>query len=159
MTAMASARQAWSALAARERRLIGWAAAVVVAALVWALGLAPAFTTVRSAPARLAQLDAQLQKMQALAAQARELQSRPVVRREDALRTLESSMQQRLGDQAQMSVAGERVTVTVSGLAPELLAQWLGQARSAARVVVSQARLVRAASGWDGSIVLQLPPG
>ncbi len=147
----------WQRLAVRERRLVSIALAVVLFALVWGLGIAPALGTLRSAPARLVQLDQQLEAMRLLAAQAQELQARPLVRREDALRTLQSSLEQRLGKQAGLSSAGDRVTVTLSGVAPELLAQWLGQARSTARVVVQQARLTRAPNGWDGSIVLLLP--
>ncbi len=126
-------------------------------ALVWGMAIAPALGTLRAAPTRLAQLDQQLQAMRSLAAQAQELQVRPPVRREDALRTLQSSLEQRLGKQARLSSAGDRVTVTLTGVAPALLAQWLGQARSTARVVVQQARLNRTPDGWDGSIVLLLP--
>ena len=68
------------------------------------------------------------------------------------------SLAQRLGGQAQLTPTGDRATVTLSAVAPQMLAQWLGQARSSARVVVLQARLNRGANGWDGSIVLQLPP-
>jgi general secretion pathway protein M len=147
----------WQRLAVRERRLVSVALAVVLCALTWGLGIAPALGTLRAAPARLVQLDRQLESMRSLAAQAQELQARPPVRREDALRTLQSSLEQRLGKQARLGNAGDRVTVTLSGVAPELLAQWLGQARSTARVVVQQARLTRAPEGWDGSIVLLLP--
>lgn len=157
MTAIASARQAWLRLSVRERRLVSMALAVVLAATLWGLGITPALRSLMSAPLRLEQLDQQLQTMRGLAAQARELQSRPAVRRDDALRMLSSSLQQRLGDKAQISNAGDRVTVTLSGVPPQLLAQWLSQARGATRVAVQQARLTRTPAGWDGSIVLQLP--
>ncbi|MEO8542753.1 MAG: type II secretion system protein GspM [Burkholderiaceae bacterium] len=158
MTAPARWQRGWSGLAARERRLVLLALGMVLLALTWALVLAPALRTARAAPAQSDRLDQQLQVMQAMAAQARDLKGRPVVRREDALRVLQSTLAQRLGAGAQLTPAGERVTVTLSGVAPELLAPWLGQARSAARVVVVQARLNRGSAGWDGSIVLQLPP-
>lgn len=158
MTALAGMQRNWSTLVARERVLVSLAAAIVVLALLWAVALAPALRTVRAAPAQSDRLDQQLQSMQAMAVLARELQGRPVVRRDDALRVLETSLTQRLGGRAQLTPSGDRVTVTLSGVAPKLLAQWLGQARSAARVVVLQARLNRGANGWDGSIVLQLPP-
>jgi len=157
MTARSSARQIWSRLAVRERRLVSLAVAVVMVSALWGLGMAPALRSLKSAPTRLEQLDQQLQSMRGLAVQARELQSRPAVRRDDARRALESSLQQRLGDKAQLSFAGDRVTITLSGVAPPLLAQWLSQARGAARVAVQQARLTRTPIGWDGSIVLQLP--
>ena len=147
----------WQTLERRERRLVLAAALVRGLALVWLVALAPALRTVRSAPERLDQLDQQLQRVQRLAAQAQDLQARPVVRRDDALRTLEASLRQRLGERAQMSLAGDTVTVTLRGAAPQALAPWLGQVRSAARVVVLQARLNHSPLGWDGSIVLQLP--
>jgi general secretion pathway protein M len=158
MTAHTGLQSSWSTLAARERVLVSVAGAIIVLALLWALALAPALRTVGAAPAQSDRLDQQLQSMQAMAVQARELQGRPVVLRADALRVLEASLPQRLGGRAQLTPAGDRVTVTLSGVAPQLLSQWLGQARSAARVVVVQARLSRGANGWDGSIVLQLPP-
>jgi general secretion pathway protein M len=158
MTVLAGLQRSWVTLAARERVLVLMAGAIVVLALLWALALAPALRTVRTAPAQSERLDQQLQSMQTMAASARELQGRPPVRRADALRVLETSLTQRLDGRAQLTPTGDRVTVTLSGVAPQVLAQWLGQARSAARVVVLQARLGRGANGWDGSIVLQLPP-
>ena len=157
MRLLSVAGAGWQRLALRERRLVSVALALVLSALVWGVALAPALGTLRSAPLRLAELDQQLQTMRGLAAQAAELQGRPALRREDALRALDLGLQQRLGNQARLSSAGERVTVTLTGVAPQLLAQWLGQARSAARVVVQQARLTLTPGGWDGSIVLQLP--
>ena len=138
--------------------MLAVAVGVVLAALLWALGIAPALDTLNAAPAQLEKLDAQLQAMRKLAAQAKGLQSRPGLMRDDALRALESSLQ-RLGAAAQFSVAGERVTVVLKGAAPDVLAEWLGQARVNARAIATQARLTRGAGGWDGTLVLDLPPG
>ena len=60
--------------------------------------------------------------------------------------------------QAAIAVDEPVVTVTLSAVPPQALAQWLGQVRDASRVTVQQTRLNRAPAGWDGSIVLQLPP-
>jgi general secretion pathway protein M len=158
MTAAASLRQVWTRLAVRERRLVALAVAVVVAGLLWGLAVAPALAVLQSAPQRLAQLDGQLQFMQSMVAQARVWQGHAPVPRDAAVRALESALQQRLPGQAQLSRAGDRVTITLSGVPPQALAQWLGQARDAARVSVQQARLTRGPTGWDGSLVLQLPP-
>lgn len=147
----------WQRLQPRERHLLGAAALVVGLALAWLLAVAPALRTIGSATQRLDLLDAQLERVQRLAARARQLQTRPAVSRADALRTLEASLRQRLGDSAQMSLAGDAVTVTLRGAAPQSLAPWLGQVRSMARVAVLQARLNHGPRGWDGSIVLQLP--
>ena len=158
MTATGPLRQAWTRLAVRERRLVVVALVVLAAGLLWAFGVAPALATVRSAPLRLVQLDTQLQTMQGLAAQARVLQARAPIRRDEALRTLESSVQQRLAGKAQISTSSDRVTVTLTGVDPQPLAQWLSQVRAAARVSIQQARLLRGPAGWGGSIILQLPP-
>lgn len=151
-------QKTWSTLARRERVLVWTALTVVATGLLWSVALAPALRTVQTAPQRSDQLAQQLQAMQAMSAAAREWQGRPKVGREDALRVLATSLQQRLAGRAQLTPTGERATVTLTGVGPELLAPWLAQARSAARVVVLQARLARGANGWDGSIVLQLPP-
>ena len=67
----------WQALAPREQSLLLAASAVVAVALLWWLALAPALHTLRSAPARHASLDKQLQQMQALQAEALQLQAQP----------------------------------------------------------------------------------
>ena len=138
--------------------MVALALAVLLVAAVSGLGVAPALRTVREAPAQLEILDAKRQSMELLAAQAKSMQSRPAVSRDDALRALELSVQQRLGASAQLSVAGDRVTLTLRGAAPDVLAQWLSQARTSARAVARQAGLTRGANGWDGTVVLDLPP-
>jgi general secretion pathway protein M len=158
MTTAASVRQSWSRLGLRERRLVTVAVLVVAAGLLWSLGVAPALGVLRSAPQRLTELDRQLQSMQDLMAQAQAMQGSAPVPRDAAVRTLEAALQQRMAGKAQLSRAADRVTVTLSGVPPQMLAQWLVQARDAARVSVLQARLSRSPAGWDGSIVLQLPP-
>ena len=151
-------RGVWRGLAARERRLVATAGVVLALALMWLVGVSPALKTLRAAPAQLDVLDRQLQSMQDLAAQARGLQGRPPLTRDDAVRAFEASLQQRLGAGAQASVNGDRVTVKLKGASPDLLAQWLGQARLGARAVAAQARLTRGTGGWDGTIVFDLPP-
>ena len=148
----------WDRLAARERTLVAVAVALLLAAAVWGIGVAPALKIVRVAPAQLAALEAQRQSMETLAAQAKSMQSRPAVSRDDALRALELSLQQRLGATAQLSAAADRVTVTLKGAPPDMLAQWLGQARTSAHAVARQVGLTRGPNGWDGTMVLDLPP-
>lgn len=151
------AARVWARLGLRERRMLALAGAVVLVALVWALGIAPALKTLKTAPAQHEILDLQLQSMRKLATQAKGLQNRPAVTRADALRVLESSLRQRLGAGAQLNVVGDRVTVVLKGAAPDMLAQWLAHARVTARAVATQSRLTRGASGWDGTVVLELP--
>lgn len=158
MKASAVMRQAWGRMALREQRLVVVATVLVLAGLAWSLALAPALRVLREAPAKIVTLDAQLQTMQSLAAQARGMQKRPAVSREETLRALESSLRQSLGAGAQLRISGDRATVVLKGVSPDLLAQWLGQARVGARAIVSQAALVRGTNGWEGTLVLDLPP-
>jgi general secretion pathway protein M len=148
----------WARLAPREQRLVIGAACLVAAALLWWLALAPALAVVRGADAQHHTLDAQLQRMLALQAQAQALQSQPRQTPDEASRLLEATVRQQLGATARMSILGERVTVTLSGTSPQALGQWLTQARTNARVLPVEARLARNPAGlWDGTLVLTLP--
>ncbi len=137
----------WAELGARERQLVMIAGGLVLLALLWWVGLAPAIRTLTSAPAAHAQLDAELQQMVTLQAQARALQAQPRVNRDDALRSLESTVKQGLGTAAQMQVAGgnagDGVLVTLGGAQPDAFVQWLSQARANARAVPREVHLTR----------------
>lgn len=152
----------WDALAAREKRLVLAAMALVGAALVWWIAIGPAIQTLRSAAASHQRLDVQVQQMKALAAQAQALQSQPKAGLDESLRALEASTTQRLGAGARLSVVGDRATLTLRNVPAEALAQWLAQARINARALPTEARLVRSAApgsaSWDGTLVLGLPP-
>ncbi len=150
-------QQRWHSLGTRERQLITWAGALVLAALVWSLAIAPAWRTLSRAPQQHSQLDAELQAMREMAGQAKALQSQPRIGYDDALRLLEASVRQKLGSTAQFSVSGERALLTLKGSSPDALAQWLTQARLNARALPGEARLTRGPLGWDGSLVLLLP--
>ena len=150
----------WAALPGRERLLLGSALAVVLLALLWSVGVAPALTTLRTAESQHRALDAELQSMRALAAEAASLQATPRIKPEDGRKALELSVKERLGAAAQLVLAGDRATVTLKGAPAAALAEWLAQARSNARAVPAEAHLSlnAARTGWDGRIVLTLPP-
>ena len=170
-------QQRWKALAPREQNLVLAASAIVALALLWWVALAPALKTLRTAPARHAALDAQLQRMQSLQAEALQLQAVPRGTPGDAVGSLRASLTQRLGATAQLSLVGDRATIALKGAPADALAQWLAQARSNALAVPVEARLTRsalaaagatppatlgnapaaAAPRWDGSLVLALP--
>ena len=156
-------RARWNLLAARERAGVGMAIALVVLALLWWVALGPAFATLRSAETQHRALDAQLQTMRSLQTEAMALQGQPKLSYDEALRALDASVRQRLGSTAQLSVAGERATLTLKGADPDALARWLTQARVNARALPAEARLTRSAGAptaparWDGSLVLTLP--
>lgn len=149
-------RARWSQISAREQRLVLVAMVLVLVALVWWVALAPALATLRAAPAQHRVLDAQLQQMQRLQAQAASIQAQPVLARDDARRLLEASVKP-MGATAQLMIAGDRVTVNFKGVSADALAPWLTQVRQNAHAVPAEARLQRNAAGtWDGSMVLTL---
>lgn len=155
---LALLRQRWTALAPRERLLVAAAAGVVALALFWWIALAPALATLRAAEAQHRALDAQLQYMKRLQAQARAAQGQPRQNPDEALRQLEATTRQQLGAAARTSVAGDRATVTLGNAPAAALAQWLSQVRANARAIPTEAKLTRnAGGGWDGSVVLTLP--
>jgi len=168
----------WQALAPREQTLLQAAAALVAAALLWWLAVAPALQLLRSAGPRHAALDAQLQHMQALQAEAVQLQALPRANPDDAQRALQASVADTLGTSARLTINGDRATLALKGTPASALAAWLAQARANARAVPQEMRLARAqpAEGrtartaapperpqapapvrWDGTIVLALP--
>ena len=162
--AAGSLRAAWQRLQARERRLVALAAAVVVLALLWWLGLAPAVRTLRQAGSQRAALQAQAQQMQQLQQEATALKAMPRMTQQEALRALEAATQQRLGDNARLSVVGDRASVTLKNASATGLAQWLTDARVNARSTPVDARLMRgnasapgAAVTWNGTLSLRLP--
>ena len=158
MTATSTLRARWQGMAARERTLVTAGVALVLLALLWWLAVAPALAVLRSAEPQHRALDEQLGRMRGLQQQVRALQSQPKLGPDEALRAIEESVRQRLGTSARISVAGERVTITLTGTPPDALAGWLGQARVNARMLPTDARLTRGASGgWDGTLVLALP--
>ncbi len=150
--------QTWQRMSARERRMVGIAGVAVLVAAGWGLGVAPALRVLRNAPAQIETLDQQLQSMQLLAAEAAAIQARPPMARDAAVRALEASVRQRLGEQTQLRVVGDRATVQLQAASPTAVSQWLVQVRPATRAVPVQVQIQRGARGWDGSIVLELPP-
>ncbi len=179
--------QRWASLARREKTMVVSAGLLVGLALLWWVALAPALQTLRAADAQHAQVDAQLQSMRLLAAEATALRGQRVLGYEESLRNLESSVKQTFGAAAVLSVSDARASLTLKGVSADALAQWLSQARINARVVPSEARLLRSSSGisaaaaataagipssaansttaaltsgpalWDGVLVLALP--
>ena len=163
----------WAELAPRERRMVSIAVALVLLALLWWVALAPALRTLAAARDEHAKLDAQLQQMSTLQAQARALQAQPRANRDESLRALESAVRQGLGPNAQFAGAGDGANVAMRGTPADQFAQWLAQARSNARAVPREAHLTRAQTPapaanakaadepararWDGTLVMALP--
>jgi general secretion pathway protein M len=156
--ALRTLRTRWAGLAPREQLMIGSAAGLIALALLWWVALAPALATLRSADAQHRALDAQLQHMRRLQVQAKAMQGQPRQNPDEAMRQLEAAIRQQLGTSARYSIAGDRVTITLTNTPAPALAQWLSQVRTNARAIPGEARLTRnVAGGWDGTLVLALP--
>lgn len=155
-TALAPLRTRWLGLAARERLALAVAALLLGGLLLWMIAVRPAVATLTSAPAQLDALDAQLQQMQRLAAEVRELRALPPVNATQAEAALRATTD-RLGSAARLTLQGDRASVTFNGVAGEALAGWLGEVRSAARARPIEANLTRSPGGsYSGTLVLAL---
>jgi len=157
MSAWTDVQQRWRSVSRREQRLLLLALGVVALALGWWLALAPALAVLKTAPQQHLALDAQMRQMLQLQAQVQALRAQPVINPVEAHRALEASVQS-LGSSAQLVLQMERAIVTLKGVAPEALAQWLAAARQNTHLVPSEAHLTRNLAGnWDGTLVLPLP--
>ena len=145
----------WQALAPRDRSIARLGAIVVGLALVWMLGVQPALRTLRDAPAQIAQLEAQLQEMQILAAESKTLRAAaPIAQAQAAAAIREAAA--RLGDKARVAQQGDRVTLSLNGVDGATLRTLLAEARASARARPVEAQLVRGPRGYDGTLVLSI---
>ncbi len=151
----ATLRTRWRAVGARERRLIGLAVVVLAAFALWSVAIQPALQTLREAPAKIDLLDAQLQRMQAMAGEVSELRAAPGLGIEQSSQALQAASA-RLGTKARLSLQGDRAVLTLNGVSSTQLREWLAEARAGARARPTEAQLSRNAQGFSGSIVLSL---
>jgi general secretion pathway protein M len=145
----------WSALAVRERRYVGIAALLVGVALLWMFAIQPAWRVTSEAPAKLDQLDLQLQHMQRLQSESAVLRAAPPVAPSQAATALKSATE-RLGDGAKLAMQGDRATLTLTAVSADALRAWLQEARSTARARPVEMKLVRNPRGFTGSLVVSL---
>lgn len=145
----------WQALPLRERRLVRLTALGLAALAVWLIAVQPAWRTLRDAPVRLQRLEAQLQQMRILAAEAAELRDAPVLSADAQAAALQSASE-RLQGKARLQMQGDRAVVTLNGVSSTQLRDWLAEARSGARAQPVEAQLSRSGAGYSGSVVLNL---
>jgi len=145
----------WQARAPRERQLLAAGAVAIVVLIVWLIAVQPALNTLRRTPVELDALDLQWQQMQLAALESEALRAAspvPPAQAADALR----AATERLGSKAKLVIQGDRATLNFTGIAFEDLRAWLGEARSGARARPLEAQLLKAASGYSGSISVSL---
>jgi general secretion pathway protein M len=145
----------WQARAPRERQLIVVMAISVAVLLVWLTLIQPALRILREAPLELDRLDQQMQQMQLAAGEMQALRAASPVPTEQASTALRAATAQ-LGSSAKLSIQGDRAVLTFTGIQGDAIRGWLNEARSAARARPMEAQLVKAATGYTGSITVSL---
>lgn len=149
----AELRKWWAGLAQRERRLVVGAALLAGVALLWLAAIAPAWRTIRQAPAQIAAAEVLLQAMQRQAAEAGELRAAPPVNMEQANAALRAATA-RLGDKGKLTMQGDRAVLTLNMVGSGALRDWLAEVRQGARARPVEASLTRGASGLSGTVVV-----
>jgi len=152
------ASERWRALPPRERLGLTLAGVVIGIAIVWMIAVAPALRTLRETPTQIDALDAQLQSMQRLATEARDLRGAAPVPATQAALALKSATD-RLGDKGRLNMQGDRATLTLTGVTGETLRAWLTEARGGARARPIEARLTRGPQGYAGTLVVSIGGG
>jgi general secretion pathway protein M len=148
-------RARWQALAPRERRMVAAAAAVVAFAVAWMLFVRPAWHTVRETPKEIDALDLQLQQMQGMAAEARELHGVAPMSPDQSGQALQAATQ-RLGNKARVTMQGDRAVVNLNGVTTRQFSEWLNDVRAGARARPLEVQLSRGPQGYSGTVVVGL---
>lgn len=148
--------QRWAGLAARERYGLGAALLLVALLVAWSLLIQPAWNSARTAPTLLDQLEGQLQDVQRIAAESRELRAAAPVSAAQSADALKAATT-RLADSGKISLRGDRAVLTLTNASSEGLRAWLNEARSAARARPVELQLQRTPQGYSGSVTVNLP--
>lgn len=152
-------QQRWLDLSGRERTGLSLALGLLALALVWSVGVAPAWRQMQQGQAQTQALQTQWQSLQALQAQVGALKGQSRVRPDDAARLLQTSVAT-LGPSASLVVNGDMATVQIKGASAAALSTWLAQARTQAQALPVQARLSRmAATGPTATLGAANPTG
>ena len=146
---------AWRARAPRERVALALVATLLLVTIVWLALVAPALTTLRSAPRQLDALDAQLQQMRSMAAEVRDLRNTTPVPAAQAGLAIKAAAE-RHGDKVRLSLQADRAMVTLINASPEQLRALLVEVRTAARARPVEAQLNRVPAGYSGTLVFNL---
>lgn len=145
----------WSALSARDRRIARLGGALAALAVLWMVAVQPAWRSIRDLPLQIERVDAELQQMQALAAESKTLRAAAPVAPAQAAAALRSATA-RLGDKVRLVQQGERMTLSLNAIDGPALRDLLAQARASARARPVEVQLVRSPKGFDGTLVLSL---
>jgi general secretion pathway protein M len=149
----------WANLAAREQRGVLLASAVLGAALVWFIALAPASRSLKNVALQSAAQGADIERMQALQARAKALQAKPALAPQESLQTLQTAAT-KLGPAVSLQIVGGQATLTIKKLSALPLGQWLAP-ETGPGLSPSEAHLKRDTGSvepvWSGTLVYRLP--
>lgn len=161
MNALKEKFSSWfKSLSLRERRLLAVMGLVLVAALVWQLGIAWPRNNLLTAASQKAAALAEWEQVQGLRAQALALRERNQTAAPDRAavqRALETASAKlgAAGKPAQVQPLPSGFSVTFEKVSPEQFAAWLAQVRVQARLLPQSTDMQRAADGsWSGRLVL-----
>ena len=159
----------FQALPEKDRQRLLILAAVFLALMLWTWNLAPALKTLREVPLQLSQLDGQTQQLKAMQTQVQTLQKSPRIKSNEASSLLQKTASDVLGSGARLNIEGSRVTLTLSGVSADSLAQFVALARTQSQAMPIEAHLQKfSAAGspnkdrqelWRGALILSLPGG
>ena len=99
---------------------------------------------------------AQISRMQSMQQEAIQLQAKNSLSETDSVRALQT-LAQTLGPQARLVPQGTLATLEIKSMRPDVLAQFLMDARAVAQATVTDAKLARNNNEWEGSLILRLP--
>ena len=158
----AALRAWWQGLARRERTMVACAGALVAVALVYVMGIEPAWRTRARLGREIPQLQEQLVELEALRDEARVLRQKGIgsAAPGDSLQaSLERSLA-RAGVAAKVRTDGERgVAVNATSVPAQSWFAWLEEFCRESRVRLVRARVTRAAAAGtvDAEAGLELP--
>lgn len=154
--ALADLKTRWQALAPRERQMVQLVAWLLAIILLFMLGIRPAWRTLQSTPAQMAQADAVVADMRSQADDVRRLRQLPTVPSGQAEAALTTATQA-LGDTAKLRLQGDQAVVTLTQAPGPELSTWLQEVRTSARARPTQANLIQVTPGfYSGAITLTL---
>jgi len=159
-----SLRAWWQGLARRERTMVACAAALVAVALLYTVGIQPAWRARARLGREIPQLQEQLAELEALRDEARLLRQKGIGSAASG-GSLQASLERslaRAGVAAKLRADGERsatVTVTVTSVPAQTWFAWLEEVCRESRVRIVRARVTRAAAAGtvDAEAGLELP--
>lgn len=154
--ALADLKTRWQALAPRERQMVQLAAWLLGVTLLFMVGIRPAWRTLQTTPAQMAQIDAVVTDMRSQADEVRRLRQAPKVPSSQAEAALIAATQA-LGETAKLRLQGDQATVTLIQAAGPALSAWLQEVRTNARARPTQANLIQVVPGfYSGAVTLTL---